>query len=144
MGIAYLSKSYLAFITLGVAFVVWFVAWVKRWKHVKNAATDNFDMVEQQESDHSITDGEDTQIRLSDVGLQLLAGILTVAPWAIYCLIKISTGNLYGNINGLLTILIRMLKIGLHRGTDHCLNICSYSIRFSMPHSLRLCCVCWS
>ena len=88
MGIAYLSKSYLAFITLGVAFVVWFVAWVKRWKHVKNAATDNFDMVEQQESDHSITDGEDTQIRLSDVGLQLLAGILTVAPWAIYCLIK--------------------------------------------------------
>ena len=29
----------------------------------------------------------DEKIRLSDVGLQLLVGIATVAPWVIYCLI---------------------------------------------------------
>lgn len=83
MGIAYLSKSYLALITFGIAFVVWFVAWYKRKMRSMNATTDNFDKVEVQESD-----GEDGHIRLSDVAFQLLAGIGTVAPWAVYCLIK--------------------------------------------------------
>ncbi|MDE0485147.1 MAG: glycosyltransferase family 39 protein [Candidatus Poribacteria bacterium] len=88
MGIAYLSKSYLALITFGIAFVVWFVAWYKRRSRIHGESTDEPSTVEQQESDHAITDGEDLRIRLSDVGLQLLVGILTVAPWAIYCLIK--------------------------------------------------------
>jgi len=88
MGIAYLSKSYLALITFGIAFVVWFVAWYKRRSRIHGESTDEPSTVEQQESDHAITDGEDLRIRLSDVGLQLLVGILTVAPWAIYCLVK--------------------------------------------------------
>ena len=89
MGIAYLSKSYLALITFGVAFVVWFVTWFKQRMHVENDAPDSFDTVETQEStDYTVPDQEDVKIRLSDVGLQLLAGILTAAPWTIYCLIK--------------------------------------------------------
>ncbi len=88
MGIAYLSKSYLALITFGIAFVVWFIAWYKRRSGIDDAFTDEPTTVEQQESDYAITDGEDLRIRLSDVGLQLLVGILTVAPWAAYCLIR--------------------------------------------------------
>ncbi len=88
MGIAYLSKSYLAFITFGIAFVVWFVAWFKRRSRIHDASTDEPATVEAQESDYPTSDEEYARIRLSDVGLQLLAGILTVVPWAIYCLIK--------------------------------------------------------
>ena len=104
MGIAYLSKSYLALITFGIAFVVWFVAWYKRkigvslidlivrcfkWitRRIK-PNTDNVVPVETQRSNHIMSDAENMRIRLSDVGLQLLVGILTVAPWVIYCLIK--------------------------------------------------------
>ena len=83
MGIAYLSKSYLALITFGVACVVWFVAWCKRRIRIHRASIDESNMTEVQESD-----GEDTRIRLSDVVLQLLAGVGTVIPWVIYCLIK--------------------------------------------------------
>ena len=104
MGIAYLSKSYLALITFGIAFVVWFVAWYKRkigislidlivrcFKWIKRRIkpnTDNVVPVETQKVNHIMSDAEDIRIRFSDVGLQLLVGILTVAPWAIYCLIK--------------------------------------------------------
>ncbi|MCE2401122.1 glycosyltransferase family 39 protein [Candidatus Poribacteria bacterium] len=88
MGIAYLSKSYLALITFGIALVVWFVAWYKRRSQTHDASTDEPATVEVQESDYPISGEEDARIRLSDVGLQLLAGILTVVPWATYCLIK--------------------------------------------------------
>jgi 4-amino-4-deoxy-L-arabinose transferase-like glycosyltransferase len=63
MGLAYLSKSYLALITFGMAAVVWLAAKLKR------------------------LDLEGGQIRLRDLGIQLGAAALTVAPWAIYCLI---------------------------------------------------------
>ncbi len=104
MGIAYLSKSYLALITFGIAFVVWFVAWykrkidvslidliVRRFKWIKRRIkpnTDNVVPVETQKSNHIMSDAEDMRIRLKDVGLLLLVGIGTVAPWAIYCLIR--------------------------------------------------------
>ena len=63
MGIAYLSKSYLALITFGIALVVWAVSW---YTGRSNTAR---------------------KIKIRDVGLQLLAAIATVAPWVIYCLI---------------------------------------------------------
>ncbi len=63
MGVAYLSKSYLALITFGIALVVWAVSW---YTGRGNTAR---------------------KIKISDVGLQLLAAIATVAPWVIYCLI---------------------------------------------------------
>ncbi len=104
MGIAYLSKSYLALITFGIAFVVWFVAWYKReigvslidlivrcFKWIKRRIkpnTDNVVPVETQKSNHIMSDAEDMRIRLKDVGLVLLVGIGTVAPWAVYCLIR--------------------------------------------------------
>lgn len=72
MGIAYLSKSYLAFITLGIAFVVWLVAQGKqRYLNWRTGAMPTDDNV---------------RIRLSDIGLQLFAAIAIVAPWVIYCL----------------------------------------------------------
>ena len=104
MGIAYLSKSYLALIIFGIAFVVWFVAWykrkidvslidliVRRFKWIKRRIkpnTDNVVPVETQKSNHIMSDAENMRIRLKDVGLLLLVGIGTVAPWAIYCLIR--------------------------------------------------------
>jgi 4-amino-4-deoxy-L-arabinose transferase len=104
MGIAYLSKSYLALITFGIAFVVWFVAWYKReigvslidlivrcFKWIKRSIkpnTDNVVPVETQTSNHIMSDEKDMRIRLKDVGLLLLVGIGTVAPWAVYCLIR--------------------------------------------------------
>ena len=76
MGIAYLSKSYLALITFGIALVVWCVARGKEIYHTKTP------------SDNSTRSGTtEVKIRLSDIGLQLLAAIATVAPWTIYCLI---------------------------------------------------------
>ena len=64
MGLAYLSKSYLALITFGIAAAIWVSAKLK------------------------LLDLESGRIRLRDIGLQLLAAILTVAPWAAYCLIR--------------------------------------------------------
>ncbi len=76
MGIAYLSKSYLALITFGIALVVWCVGQGKQIYH-KKRLSDN------QTQNETIA----LKIRLSDIGIQLLAAIATVAPWAIYCLI---------------------------------------------------------
>ncbi len=89
MGIAYLSKSYLALITFGLAAVVWFIAFSKRiirkYK-VKNAQTPPLEG--QEETNNTVPDEETVKIRLSDVVIQLLTGIATIAPWTIYCLIK--------------------------------------------------------
>ncbi len=67
MGIAYLSKSYLALITFGIAFVVWFAQRAR----LQNAPTETA-----------------RRIRIGDIGILLLSGIATVAPWVIYCLIR--------------------------------------------------------
>ncbi len=63
-GLAYLSKSYLALITFGVALVVWLFAVPK------------------------LLDLEGRRIRLRDLGAQLLASMVTVAPWVVYCLLR--------------------------------------------------------
>ena len=76
MGIAYLSKSYLALITFGIALAVWYVTRGKQIYHKKRLSDD---------SPQSET--TDAKIRLSDIGGQLLAAIATVVPWTIYCLI---------------------------------------------------------
>lgn len=89
MGIAYLSKSYLALITFGLAAVVWFVAFSKRRirkyraKRIQTAPLEG-----QEEVGDGVSDEENVKIRLSDVVIQLLSGIGTVAPWTLYCLIK--------------------------------------------------------
>lgn len=83
MGIAYLSKSYLALITFGIAFIVWFVEWYKHRIRTLRESSDDM-----QESDYLMSAEKDTRIRLKDVGLLLLVGIGAVAPWAVYCLIK--------------------------------------------------------
>lgn len=88
MGIAYLSKSYLALITFGIAFVVWFVEWYKQRRHRKKSETENQVTTEIQESNVGSSYKPMAYIRLKDVGLLLLTGILTVAPWVTYCLIK--------------------------------------------------------
>ena len=76
IGIAYLSKSYLAGITFGIAIVVWGVARGKHIYHKRHA------------SDSSVQNETiKEKIRLGDIGLQFLAAIATVAPWTIYCLI---------------------------------------------------------
>ena len=76
MGVAYLSKSYLALITFGIALVVWCVARGRQIYYARRVS-DN--------------DGQreaiDLKIRLKDIGVQLLAAIVTVAPWVTYCLI---------------------------------------------------------
>ena len=76
MGVAYLSKSYLACITFGIALVVWGVARGKQIYFNRRTSDDNVQ-----------SETIDAKIRLSDVGLLLLAGIATVAPWVTYCLI---------------------------------------------------------
>ena len=88
MGIAYLSKSYLALITFGIGFVVWFVTWYKHKLRTNIDSTEKVDIVAEQQSISSADNGKELKIRLRDVGLQLLVGIATVAPWAAYCLIK--------------------------------------------------------
>jgi len=88
MGIAYLSKSYLALITFGIAFVVWFVKWGKQRIRTLSKSINGMATVETQESEDAVLDDKEMQIRLKDVGLLLLVGIGTVAPWAIYCLIR--------------------------------------------------------
>ena len=79
MGIAYLSKSYLALITFGIALVVWCVARGKQF--YENKSSRHTPLCRNK----SETINE--KIRLRDIGVQLLAAIATVAPWVIYCLI---------------------------------------------------------
>ena len=88
MGVAYLSKSYLALITFGIAFAVWFVEWGKQKNQTLRKSSDDADTVETQEADDTVVNTKGVRIRLKDVGLLLLVGIGTVAPWAVYCLIK--------------------------------------------------------
>lgn len=89
MGIAYLSKSYLALITFGLAAVVWFVALSKRIVRKYRAKRIQTALLEgQDEAGHVVSDVDNVKIRLSDVIVQLFAAIGTVAPWTIYCLIK--------------------------------------------------------
>ena len=76
IGIAYLSKSYLACITFGIALVVWGVVKGKQIYHKRRASDDSVQ-----------NETIDEKIRLSDIGLQFLAAIATVAPWVTYCLI---------------------------------------------------------
>ena len=76
MGIAYLSKSYLALITFGIALVVWCIARVKQIYSERRVSGDGVQ-----------AEAIDAKIRLGDIGWQLLAAIATVAPWVIYCLI---------------------------------------------------------
>ena len=76
MGIAYLSKSYLACITFGIALVVWGVARGKQIYYKRQTSDDN-----------AQSRTTEAKIRIRDIGLQLLAAIATVAPWVIYCLI---------------------------------------------------------
>lgn len=86
MGIAYLSKSYLAFITLGIAIVIWFVEYSKRrwyyWKHDPSK-----EKYEVQVSNEKTPYIPTAHIRLKDLGILFLSGIVTVAPWVSYCLI---------------------------------------------------------
>ncbi len=86
MGIAYLSKSYLALITFGIALVVWFVAWYK--KRMKNTSIDEVNTEEVIETGNHQLKEPEMHIRFRDVAVQLGVGIATVAPWVIYCLIK--------------------------------------------------------
>ncbi len=76
MGIAYLSKSYLALITFGILFVVWCVGKGKQIFFKRNLLDDRMP-----------SEAKNIKVRLSDIGLQLLSAIATVAPWIIYCLI---------------------------------------------------------
>ena len=76
MGIAYLSKSYLACITFGIALAIWCVARGKQIYRKRHVSDDSVQ-----------SEATDAKIRLSDIGVQLLAAIATVAPWVIYCLI---------------------------------------------------------
>ncbi len=76
MGIAYLSKSYLALITFGIALVVWCVVRGKQMYRQKHPAADAIQ-----------NETTEAKIRLSDIGLHFAAAVATVAPWVIYCLI---------------------------------------------------------
>ena len=95
MGLAYLSKSYLALITFGIAFVIWLSAKLK------------------------LLNLESGRIRLRDIGLQLLAAILTVAPWAAYCLIRYPKEYIWEH-KRVLDTSIRTLKVGGRHGIDRC------------------------
>ena len=112
MGIAYLSKSYLAFITFGIALVVWGGAWYAGRRNprskeerglkdlqgnpkciVRNGVEDGSTercvkyLTRLTEPQGKIKNRTARKIKKSDIGLQLLAAIATVAPWVIYCLI---------------------------------------------------------
>jgi len=63
MGLAFLSKSYLALISLGIGLAIWLAARMR------------------------CLDLEAGRIRRRDLGLKMLAMILTIAPWVIYCLV---------------------------------------------------------
>ena len=86
MGIAYLSKSYLALITFGIAVVVWFVAWYRQ--RIKKTSIDEVNTAGVMETGSHPLDEPELRIRFRDVALQLGVGIATATPWVIYCLIK--------------------------------------------------------
>ncbi len=86
MGIAYLSKSYLALITIGIAFVVWFVEWFKQIRYNRKNESDNNESNET-DSIENLSYIPTAHIRLKDLGILFLSGIVTVAPWVVYCLI---------------------------------------------------------
>ncbi len=86
MGIAYLSKSYLALITIGIAFVVWFVEWFKRIRYNRKNEPDNNESNET-DSIENLSYIPTAHIKLKDLGILFLSGIVTVAPWVTYCLI---------------------------------------------------------
>ena len=75
-GIAYLSKSYLALITIGIALVILCVQRVKNTYHKRYSSEDRIQ-----------SEGTEAKIRLRDIGLQLLVAIAIVVPWVTYCLI---------------------------------------------------------
>ena len=87
MGLAFLSKSYLAFITLGIALTVCFAGRIWSIKNETSRLQD--DCIDKDRStktskpDHNLP-----QIRLSDIGLLLFAAIGTVGPWVIYSLVN--------------------------------------------------------
>ena len=91
MGIAYLSKSYLALITFGIALVVWGVAWYtgrgdpRSKDRSPSIAPGGY--TERDGKTSSPSNRTARKIKISDIGIQLLAAIATVAPWVIYCLI---------------------------------------------------------
>ena len=91
MGIAYLSKSYLALITFGIALVVWGVTWYTGRGNLKSKdrspsiAPGGY--TERNGKTSSLSDRTARKIKKREIGLQLLAAIATVAPWVIYCLI---------------------------------------------------------
>ena len=89
MGIAYLSKSYLALITFGIASVVWGLAWYTERRHLKGIVHNGVEDGSTERRVKCLTRLTEPQgkIKISDIGLQLLAAIATVAPWVIYCLI---------------------------------------------------------
>ena len=111
MGIAYLSKSYLALITFGIALVVWVVTWYagrrnpisKEERELKDGQGNPKGIVRKGVEEFllgcffssterrvkyltRLTEPQGI-IKKRDIGLQLLAAIATVAPWTIYCLI---------------------------------------------------------
>ena len=105
-GLAYLSKSYLALITFGVACVVWLFARLKpRVVHLLSLMRVYLDFrslkdlgsLSKPSTDFRSEplDLEGGRIRLRDLGLQLLTSILTVAPWATYCLIRYPREYIY-------------------------------------------------
>ena len=66
-GLAYLSKSYLALITFGIASVVWLSYRIKFLRPEPNTIL---------------------QIRLKHLGYVFLSSLITIAPWTIYCLVR--------------------------------------------------------
>lgn len=86
MGIAYLSKSYLALITIGIAFVVWFVAWFKRIPDNRKNEPENIESNET-DSNENLSYIPIDHIRLRDLAILFISGIVTVMPWVTYCLI---------------------------------------------------------
>ena len=104
MGIAYLSKSYLALITFGIALVVWAVTWYTGRRDPRSKEESGLQDLQRNPKRivrNGVEDGSTERrvkylthltepqgkIKIRDVGLQLLAAIATVAPWVIYCLI---------------------------------------------------------
>ncbi|MBM3238542.1 hypothetical protein FJZ31_19785 [Candidatus Poribacteria bacterium] len=70
-GIAYLSKSYLGMVTFGIMGVLWFLKRVR------------------------FLDSSEYRLRFWHLPVQLMASVLTVAPWAGYCLIFYRKEYLY-------------------------------------------------
>ena len=104
MGVAYLSKSYLALITFGIALVVWAVSWYTGRRNPRSKEERGLKDLQDNPKRivrNGVEDGSTERrvkyltcliepqgkIKIRDIGVQLLAAIATVAPWVIYCLI---------------------------------------------------------